>query len=185
MSNDKYKKLIENIKLKNRLYELGIGCTVIGPTGPKGDKGDTGPVALSSNEGLFFTSFLDTNSKGSMILESPWLIPNDSVYFILKNNNQVQIQPGIYEITLSGLIDEVDDSHGVIVYLMDNNSSAIKSLIFKLEAGNVSQMSFSQTIIFRFENITTLECIVDILGNYDTSNVNIKDVNLLMKKIHE
>lgn len=45
-------------------------------------------------------------------------------------------------------------------------------------------MSFSQTILFRFEEATILQATVDILGEEGTSNVVVSSVNLIMKKIY-
>lgn len=179
MSNDKCQELEENLRLRNKLLKIGIGCPIIGPTGP------TGPIAISSNEGLFFTSFLDTRIQGEMLIDTPWLIPNSSPYFSLPSTSEIEVQPGIYEITLSGLIEEADDTHGAEVYLMDDKGSAIKGLSFRLPVGNTRQMHFSQTIVFRFEDTTILQSMVSILGEHDTSNVNVAEVNLLIKKIHE
>ena len=169
----------------------------IGPTGPKGDSGDigpkgdpgdigpTGPIAISSTEGLFFTNFLETNTSGEMLLQDSWLVPNESEYFSLLNETDIKVQPGIYEISFSGLIEKADDSHGATFYLKDDRGSALKDLSFELLAGNGKQMSFSQTILFRFEQETTLQVKADILGNQDDSNVVVTNVNLVMKKIHE
>ena len=46
-------------------------------------------------------------------------------------------------------------------------------------------MSFAKTILFRFEEETTLDVTANITGDLNTSNVNISDVTLLIKKIHE
>lgn len=194
MPNDKYQELLENIKIKNKLATIGIGCNYVGLPGPKGEKGDkgeqgeqgpSGPVSPASNDGLFFTSFLETDQQGTMTIDTPWLIPNLSPYFTLIDDTSIKIQPGIYEITLSTLIEKLDEEHGAIVYLKNQHGSSIKGLIFTLPVGNVNMMNFSQTIIFRFEDITTLQCNIDILGNLNTANINISDVNLLIKKIHE
>lgn len=45
-------------------------------------------------------------------------------------------------------------------------------------------MRFSQVTFFKFDTLTTLQVMVNILGEEDTSNVTISDVNLLIKKIH-
>lgn len=202
----KYQELIENLKLRNKILNLGICNSIIGPAGPKGDigptgpkgnhgdigpKGDpgdigpTGPIAISSTEGLFFTNFLETNASGEMLLQDSWLVPNESEYFSLLNETDIKVQPGIYEISFSGLIEKADDSHGATFYLKDDRGSALKDLSFELLAGNGKQMNFSQTILFRFEQETTLQVKADILGNQDDSNVVVTNVNLVMKKIHE
>ena len=41
MPNDKCQELEENLRLRNKLLKIGIGCPIIGPTGP------TGPIAIS------------------------------------------------------------------------------------------------------------------------------------------
>ena len=121
----KYQELIENLKLRNKILNLGICNSIIGPagqkgdigpTGPKGDHGDigpkgdpgdigpTGPIAISSTEGLFFTNFLETNTSGEMLLQDSWLVPNESEYFSLLNETDIKVQPGIYEISFSCLL---------------------------------------------------------------------------------
>lgn len=194
---EKYQELIENLKLRNKILNLGICSSIISPTGPKGDigptgpKGDTGdigptgPIAISSTEEILFTSFLETNTSGKMSRQDSWIIPSESEYFSLLNETDIKVQPGIYEISFSGLIEKADDSHGATFYLKDDVGSAIKDLSFELLAGNGKQMNFSQTILFRFEKETILQVEADILGNTDDSNVVVTNVNLIMKKIHE
>lgn len=41
MSLDKYQQIQENMKIKNKLQSIGIGCSIVGP---KGEKGDIGPT---------------------------------------------------------------------------------------------------------------------------------------------
>ena len=214
MSLEKYQDLQNKLKLRKELLNLGIGC-IMGPTGPKGDmgpsglqgnigpqgekgdigpkgekgeKGDmgpTGPVAASSNEGIFFTSFLDSEESSTMSLDDTWMVPNISEHFKVLDDKQREVQPGIYEITFSGIVDGSDDVHGATFYLQTSEGSAIKDLTFQLPIGNGKQMSFSQSILFRFEKVTVLNVGFDILGDNNTSNVKISDVNLIMKKIHE
>ena len=104
----------------------------------------------------------------------------------LKNGNY-KMKAGLVYLCFSTdfLIEEADDTHGAEVYLMDDKGSAIKGLSFRLPPGNTRQMHFSQTIVFRFEDTTILQSTVSILGDHGTSNVNVAEVNLLIKKIHE
>ena len=81
---------------------------LIGPTGPQGERGETGPkgdTPISSSEGVFFASYNDTNDIEAMVISDTWLIPEFSEYFIIPNNTEVEVVPGIYEIDLSGYID--------------------------------------------------------------------------------
>ncbi len=215
MCSQNLDRLEENLKLRKKLLSLGICSSVIGPTGPqgipgvqglKGDKGDTGsqgskgdkgdigptgpqgepgPIISSTNEGMLFVSFAETKVNGPMTFENSWLIPNDSQYFSLLNNNEVQIEPGIYEISLSCFLDGSDVDHGVEVYLKTKEGAAIKDLDYKLSVGSTMPMNFSQNILFRFENVTILEVEVNLLGDEETSNVEVSNTNLLIKKIHE
>ena len=61
---------------------------------------------------MFYTSFVDTKEEGLLTISSPWLIPNLSNYFEVVNENEVLVKLGIYEITLSGLISNADNTHG-------------------------------------------------------------------------
>lgn len=160
----------------------------IGPTGPQGEigpTGPTGPIASSSNEGLFSAGFIDTQETGDMVFQDSWFIPNQSSYFKLMGDKELEVQPGIYEITFSGLIEDADMTHGATFYLQTDEGSAIKDLTFNLPIDSGKQMHFSQTIIFRFEKVTILKASSSILGDTGTSSVIISDVNLLIKKVHE
>ena len=206
MNVNKYQELQENLKLRNKFLRLGIGCTVVGPQDPKGEKGDTGtkgekgdigpmgsqgeigpigPVAVSSTDSVFFTSYEELENSGVASLLDSWIVPNPSDYFTILNNTEIEVQPGIYEIIFSGLIENIDDTHSATLYLQIKEGDAIKDLSFELLAANGTQMNFSQDILFRFEKVTNLQTIVDITGDIGTSNIKVSGINLVMKKIHE
>lgn len=160
----------------------------IGPTGPQGERGEigpTGPVSVSSTDSIFFASYNDTKENKALEINDTWLIPNPSEYFIVPNDTEVELIPGIYEINLSGHITGVDTTHSGTFYLADSAGSAIKDLTFELLTGNLNEMYFSKTILFRFDEDTILEVMTSVSGEQNTSNVAIKDVTLLIKKIHE
>lgn len=119
-------------------------------------------------EGIFFASYNDTNDIEAMIINETWLAPEPSEYFIVPNNTEVEVVPGIYEIDLSGYIDGVDNTHGGSFYLVDSTGSVIKDLTFEL-----------------LEDDSIFEVMTNLTGDINTSNVEVKDVTLLMKKIHE
>ena len=54
-----------------------------------------------------------------------------------------------------------------------------------MEQGASKIFSFSQAIVFRFEDVTTLNVDFSITGDETTSNVIASNVHLIMKKIHE
>lgn len=180
-------ELKEKLELRNKILSC---CQIVGPIGPRGPRGERGiqgePGLLiaSSNEGIFFTGFADTNVTGEMIIQDPWLIPNPSEYISIISESEIEIEPGIYEITLTGLIENADEDHGAAFYLKNEAGSAIKDLSFQLPIGEGKIMHFSQVTLFKFDTLTTLQVMVNILGEEDTSNVTISDVNLLIKKIH-
>lgn len=197
MDCQKYQELEDRLKLRNKLLKLGIGYSCIGPTGPKGEKGEQGPkgdkgeigptgqALPSTNEGLMSIGFTEADISGVMTHQNPWLIPNPSSYFNLIDDSNIEVQPGIYEITFSGLIKGADDTHGGTFYLQTSEGDAIRDLTFELLATDGKQMHFSQSIVFRFEELTILQAVAQIHGDENSSNVIISDVNLLMKKIHE
>lgn len=179
--------------LRKKLLKIGIGYPakkIKGPTGPKGDigptgpKGEAGPVISSSTESIFYTTFEETEISGQLIFENPWILPNHSEYIEIKEN-QVSLAPGIYEMTLSGQITNVDIDHGATIYVQTKEGSEIKGLSFQLDKGNINQMYYSRTILFRFENKTEIEVLGYIIGDENTSNIIISEVNLYIKKIHE
>ncbi len=157
----------------------------IGPAGPQGDIGPAGPIVASSNEGVFFTSFSDSDTSETVSLQDSWIIPNPSKYFSILNDTDIEVQPGIYEITFSGFVKDTDATHGATFYLQTSDGSALKDLTFSLPMHTTSQMNFSQSFVFRFEEVTVLQVITSISGDEGTSNVTISDLNLIMKKIHE
>ena len=92
---------------------------------------------------MFYTSFVDTKAEGVLTILSPWLIPNLSNYFEVVNENKVLVKPGIYEITLSGLINNSDNTHRGHFYLQDENGSEIKTLSFSFPQSNGKYAQFS------------------------------------------
>lgn len=206
MSCNNFDEIEKNLKLSRRLKMLGIcpnttsstgpigptGATgpqgeigPAGPTGPTGPQGEIGPVATASYEGLLHANYIDTSDEGDMKLNDSWLVPDPCIYFTIKKDTEIEIKPGIYEITLSSFVSGIDNTHGVEVYLKDINASAIKDLDFKIDPDGAKEMNFSRTILFRFENINTLSIAVSITGDIGTSNIEVSNVSLLLKKIHE
>ena len=102
------------------------------------------------------------------------LVPNASPYFTLLNNSKIELIPGIYEISFSGRIEGGDNTHDGTFYLQTSEGSALKDLTFTLPIDSLEMMHFSQTILFRFDKDTVLQVPVDILGDLNTSNVEIK-----------
>ena len=203
-------KILEKQKLRKEMMDLGLICTVMGPTGPqgptgpageigpqgiqgeiglKGDKGDPGeqgvegPSFPASVENMFYTSYVDTKLEGELTIASPWLIPNPSDYFEVVNENEVLVKPGIYEITLSGLISGADNAHGGHFYLQDENGSEFRALSFSFPQSNGKYAQFYQTTLLRFEEDTKLSVNTIILGGAAASNVEFSNVNLMIKKI--
>ena len=130
-------QLTEDLKLRRKLLNMGFGITnvgptglrglqgeagpagpqgEIGPTGPQGEVGPTGPSAITSTDGLFFTSFEDGSTTTNLLLKDSWLLPNPSEYFSIASNHEIDVEPGVYEIVFSGFISEADDTHGVEFY---------------------------------------------------------------------
>ena len=193
-----YDKILEKQKLRKDMIDLGLICTIIGPTGPagaigpqgiqgetglKGDPGPEGPSFPASVEAMFYTSYVDTKLEGLLTISSPWLIPNPSDYFEVVNENEVLVKPGIYEITLSGLISGSDNAHGGHFYLQDENGSEFRALSFSFPQSNGKYAQFYQTTLLRFEEDTKLSVNTIILGGASASNVEFSNVNLMIKKI--
>lgn len=130
-------------------YTLMYGST--GPIGPVGPTGPSGSIPVSSTEELFFTSYEDTNKSNEMLFKDSWLIPNHSISFTLVSDSEVEVQPGIYEIAFSGLIEKADGTHGAGFYLQDKDGAAIKDFSYELPIGSGNQLQNWQTNLMFLE----------------------------------
>lgn len=180
-------------KVTDNFSENTHHLTIAIPKGDKGDQGDVGPVGPEgpegpimegSTEGMLFASFAETNISGLMNIQDTHIIPTDSEYFEINGKNDIIVNAGIYEIAFSGAIEEVDSTHGGIFYVKDDAGQVIMDLSFKLPGGVVTQMHFSQNVVFELKKDTTLQVMAGIIGDAASSRVKINDVNLLLKKIY-
>lgn len=187
------KQIKEKQKIRNNLLDLGLICTLVGPTGPEGRMGEQGPQGEkgedainfpSSVESMFYTSYMDTKEEGLLTISEPWLIPNSNDNFEILNEHEILIKPGIYEITMASFISGADNTHGGIIYLQDENKTSIKDLYFKLEQDEGKVMHFYQTSLLRIENDTKYSVFVSVLGDQLSSNVKFSNINLILKKLY-
>ena len=187
------KQIKEKQKLRNNLLDLGLICTLVGPTGPEGRMGKQGPQGEKgedainfppSVESMFYTSYMDTKEEGLLTISEPWLIPNPNDNFEILNEHEILIKPGIYEITMASFISGADNTHGGIIYLQDENKTSIKDLYFKLEQDEGKVMHFYQTSLLRIENDTKYSVFVSVLGDQLSSNVKFSNINLILKKLY-
>lgn len=148
-------------------------------------RGNPGPTTPSSTEGIFFSDFNELTSSGKLIYDNVWSIPNDTEIFNIIDESKVKVIPGIYEISISGLVTGIDDNNSAEIYLLTDTGAAIKDLNFKFPKNSGSQSYFSKTTLFRFEEETYLEINTNIMSDLQTSTITISEVNLLLKKIHE
>lgn len=84
MSFYKLQELENNLKLRNKLLKLGLGCPIVDPTGPKGDKEDKGSSPISTSESNYFSLLNDTDLKVVPGTLSALVIDND-------NNSDVNV----------------------------------------------------------------------------------------------
>ena len=148
-------------------------------------RGNPGPTTPSSTEKIFFSDFNELTSSGKLIYDNVWRIPNDTEIFNIIDESKVKVIPGIYEISISGLVTGIDDNNSAEIYLLTDKGAAIKDLNFKFPKNSGSQSYFSKTTLFRFEEETYLEINTNIMSDLQTSTITISEVNLLLKKIHE
>lgn len=148
-------------------------------------RGKPGPTTPSSIEAIFFSDFNEFKSSGEMIFNNTWIIPNDTEIFNIIDESKVKVVPGIYEISISGLVTGIDNDNGAEIYLLTNKGAAIKDLNFKFPKGSANQNYFSKTTLFRFEEESVLNITANIIGNLQTSTISISEVNLILKKINE
>lgn len=100
-----------------------------------------------------------------MIFNNTWLILSVSDIFTIIYENKVEVVPGIYEISMSGLITGLDNDNSSEIYPLTDKGYAIKDLSFKFPKGSGSQSYFSKTALFRFEEESILDVSVNILSD--------------------
>lgn len=83
MSFYKLQELENNLKLRNKLLKLWLGCPIVDSTGPKGDKGDKWSP-ISTSESNYFSLLNDTDLKVVPGTLSALVIDND-------NNSDVNV----------------------------------------------------------------------------------------------
>ena len=173
-------------RVDDNFYDNTHHLTISIPKGEKGDAGEIGPegpITEGSTEEVLFVSFAETNISGLMNIQDKYLIPQNAKYFNIAGKNDIKLTQGVYEIAFSGAIEEVDNMHGGIFYVKDDTGKVVMDLSFKLPGGVISQMHFSQNIIFAFDTDVTLQVMGGIIGDAESSKVVINDVNLLLKKL--
>lgn len=173
-------------RVDDNFYDNTHHLTISIPKGEKGDAGEIGPegpITEGTTEEVLFVSFAETNISGLMNIQDKYLIPQNAKYFNIAGKNDIKLTQGVYEIAFSGAIEEVDNMHGGIFYVKDDTGKVVMDLSFKLPGGVISQMHFSQNIIFAFDTDVTLQVMGGIIGDAESSKVVINDVNLLLKKL--
>ena len=173
-------------RVDDNFFDNTHHLTISIPKGEKGDAGEIGPegpITEGSTEEILFVSFAETNISGLMNIQDKYLIPQNAKYFNIAGKNDIKLTQGVYEIAFSGAIEEVDNMHGGIFYVKDDTGKVVMDLSFKLPGGVISQMHFSQNIIFAFDTDVTLQVMGGIIGDAESSKVVINDVNLLLKKL--
>ena len=173
-------------RVDDNFFDNTHHLTISIPKGEKGDAGEIGPegpITEGTTEEVLFVSFAETNISGLMNIQDKYLIPQNAKYFNIASKTDIKLTQGVYEIAFSGAIEEVDNMHGGIFYVKDDTGKVVMDLSFKLPGGVISQMHFSQNIIFAFDTDVTLQVMGGIIGDAESSKVVINDVNLLLKKL--
>lgn len=173
-------------RVDDNFYDNTHHLTISIPKGEKGDAGEIGPegpITEGSTEEILFVSFAETNISGLMNIQDKYLIPQNAKYFNIAGKTDIKLTQGVYEIAFSGAIEEVDNMHGGIFYVKDDTGKVVMDLSFKLPAGVISQMYFSQNVLIKFDTDVTLQVMAGIIGDAESSKVVINDVNLLLKKL--
>lgn len=173
-------------RVDDNFYDNTHHLTISIPKGEKGDAGEIGPegpITEGSTEEILFVSFAETNISGLMNIQDKYLIPQNAKYFNIAGKTDIKLTQGVYEIAFSGAIEEVDNMHGGIFYVKDDTGKVVMDLSFKLPAGVISQMHFSQNVLIKFDTDVTLQVMAGIIGDAESSKVVINDVNLLLKKL--
>lgn len=151
-----------------------------GEQGPQGEKGEKGTMGPTSYAAILFASFLDTTSSGVAQIGTMRNIPGiNNYYFELPNNKDINVKRTcICEITLCGRITGVTKTEGASFKLVDaTKNETISDLIFELNAGDTTDMDFSETNVVDIIGPTTLQ----LVTTSDSQNIKFSYMNLLMK----
>lgn len=185
---DRFEKICENKKIKDRLKEAGI-FQGIGPTGPQGipgPQGEIGPTGPQGESGLpyqaLFSGFYnEANGNEIATFLNKRVFPTDSDVFITTDTD-ITIDKGVYELTLSGVITGADNDDGGIFYLYDVTSDTIVSgLYFLLNKGNTPEMYFSGVAIIAIDTPSTFQVKTELTGG-GVKKVKFSGINIVLKK---
>ena len=126
MSFYKLQELENNLKLRNKLLKLGLGCYIIDPTGPKGDKEDKGSSLISTSESNYFSLLNDTDLK---------IVPGTLSALVIDNDNNSDANVYL-QADSSSLKD--------LTYMLSANSAKqmqfSNHILFRFEKGTVLQV---------------------------------------------
>lgn len=155
----------------------------IGPTGPTGPKGSLGPT---SYDAVAFASYIDTNEAKVALISTMRIIPGQSRIISIPNNTEIKIDStGAFEITLCGRITGVTtETGGAFSFVNRLTDEVITDLSFVLEKGNTNDMDFSETTLVDIYAPASLQVKTEITGNTATSNVQFKNINVIIKSYH-
>ncbi len=145
--------------------------------------GTTGPTGPTAEPNICFISYMNKkNIQGDLDIEKNKIYPtNSSNYTII--GQEVQMGPGLYEITYSGYLKKPGTTGQAVLHLLAITSSATTTLPdMDIELlGDNQYTYFSSTGVFEFDQTINL-CVS--LGFYNTPTVETDHVNVLIKKLN-
>lgn len=156
----------------------------IGPTGPQGAKGDIGPqgpVSPTGYDAIAFASLMDTKKAGTVLLGNTRIMPgNNNSYFAMENGTDIVVKrTSVFEIVLCGRISGVTQNTGASFSLINTETNdVISDLAFVLEAGNTSDMNFSEMTVVDICGPARLQVKTTITGS---DEISFSEMNVLLK----
>ena len=153
----------------------------IGLTGPKGDIGPQGPASPTGYDAIAFASLMDTKQAGTVLLGNTRIMPgNNNNYFAIENGTDIVIKKtSVFEIVLCGRISGVTQNTGASFSLVNTDTNdVISDLVFVLDAGNTSDMDFSEMTVVDIYGPARLQVKTTITGS---DEISFSEMNVLLK----
>lgn len=147
-------------------------------------KGEDGLDGISIYDAVIHTTYETSTTTKVLQIQNEKIIPTINQVFSITDKTDININTnGDYEITICGKISGITENNSGSFYLFNKDTKAtFNNQVFRLSNTTTSEMNFSATSLITINTPTTLQIKTDITKDTTQSQVNIENINLIIKK---